>query len=285
MTIIGFWNVDSLHGRARADRDVARVAAALATERGLDLLFLIECDLPGKPLAGSFPSEPEYFLVPSSERFKVIARFNPRLMARLSSPVPSDRYDIWHLQLPLQETMLLAVVHGLDKRNNSTAKQELFLGQVATAIAHFEKQLGIDRSVVVGDLNANPFESPVASMLGMNAVLSRAIASGEARRMQDRQTDFFYNPMWNLLGDEPRDAPPATYYYRGSDPHELYWHMLDQVLLRPSLLDRFDATTLEIVTEVQGEPLVGRGGLPNRSRFSDHLPVVFEIDLSIGSRR
>jgi hypothetical protein len=86
--------------------------------------------------------------------------------------------------------------------------------------------------------------------------------------------------MWNLYGDEPRGSAPATYYYRGSDPHELHWHMLDQVLIRPSLVNRFDVSALNIVTSVGSTELTGASGIPNRTRFSDHLPVVFAVDLS-----
>jgi hypothetical protein len=194
--------------------------------------------------------------------------------------VPSDRFDIWHLILPLQEDVLLSVVHGLDKRNNSPAKQELFLQQVVAALSYCENKVGHDRSIVLGDFNANPFESPVASALGMNAVISRAIAQSDPRRMLNQSYPYFYNPMWNLYGDEPRSSAPATYYYRGSDPHELYWHMLDQVLIRPSLLNRFDFSALDIVTEVRSTELIGSRGTPDRTRFSDHLPVVFGVDLS-----
>jgi endonuclease/exonuclease/phosphatase family metal-dependent hydrolase len=201
-------------------------------------------------------------------------------MQRLPLPVPNDRFDIWHLMLPLQEDVLLTVVHGLDKRNSSSAKQELFLQQVVAALSYFENKVGHDRSIVLGDFNANPFESPVASAHCMNAVISRAIAQSGPRRLLNRSYPYFYNPMWNLYGDEPPQSAPATYYYRGSDPLELHWHMLDQVLIRPSLLNRFDFNTLDIVTAVRSTRLTGARGTPDRARFSDHLPVVFGVDLT-----
>ena len=63
--------------------------------------------------------------------------------------------------------------------------------------------------------------------------------------------------------NERRPSAPATYYYRGSDPHELYWHMLDQVLIRPSLLSKFDLSSLEIVTAVRDTELTNAGGRPD----------------------
>jgi Endonuclease/Exonuclease/phosphatase family. len=280
MATFGFWNVDSLRNLETDGREIPRFAADLALERSLDVLFLIECKIPCESLMAAFNGEPEYYPISCGDRFKVLARFDPKFMEQLSPPVPSDRFDIWHLILPLQEDVLLCVVHGLDKHNNSPAKQELFLQQVVAALSHFENKVGHDRSIVLGDFNANPFESPVASALGMNAVISRAIAQSDPRRMLNQSYPYFYNPMWNLYGDEPRSSAPATYYYRGSDPHELYWHMLDQVLIRPSLLNRFDHSALEIVTAILGTELTGARGTPDRIRFSDHLPVVFGMDLS-----
>jgi hypothetical protein len=281
----GFWNVDSLRNPQTGRREVARIAAHLARERALDVLFLIECGIPSVSLISAFTEGPEYYPISSGERFKVIARFDPKYMLRLLLPVPSDRFDIWRLKLPLQRDVLLSVVHGLDKRNNSPAKQGLFLQQVVAALSHFENRFGHDRSIVLGDFNANPFESSMAGALGMNAVISRTIAQSGRRRMLNETYPFFYNPMWNLYGDEPRSSAPATYYYRGSDPHELYWHMLDQVLIRPSLLDGFDFSALEIVTAVRGAELISATGVPDRSRYSDHLPVVFQVDLPSEDRK
>jgi len=280
MATFGFWNLDSLRNLQTDERELPRFVADLALERSLDVLFLIECGIPCELLMPAFKGGLEYYTISSGERFKVLARFDPKLIQRLPLPVPSDRFDIWHLILPLQEDVLLSVVHGLDKRNNSPAKQELFLQQVVAALSHFENKVGHDRSIVLGDFNANPFESPVASALGMNAVISRTIAQGDPRRMLDQSYPYFYNPMWNLYCDEPLSSAPATYYYRGSDPHELYWHMLDQVLIRPSLLNRFDYSTLDIVTAIRTTELTGARGTPDRTRFSDHLPVVFGVDLS-----
>lgn len=119
-------------------------------ERSLDVLFLIECAAPYESLLPSFQGVPAYFPVNCASRFKVFARFAPELMERLLPPVPSDRYEIWRLQLPLQKDVLLCVVHGLDKRNNSEAKQELFLKQVVSALSYWENAVGHERSIVFG---------------------------------------------------------------------------------------------------------------------------------------
>ena len=209
MPSFGFWNVDSLPNRRADERPIARLAAEFATARALDVLVLIECGLTRSSLLTAFNPETSYFAIECADRFKVLANFHPRYMERLEPPVPSDRFDIWRLSLPLQQDVLVSVVHGLDKRNNSESKQALFLEQVVSAIAYFENELGHDRSVVLGDFNSNPFEAPLASAVGMNAVMSRRIARGNPRRMLNKSYPYFYNPMWNLYGDDRKGTPAS----------------------------------------------------------------------------
>lgn len=278
MPTLGFWNINS--GRSITDdRGLARLASTFAMEHSLDILFLIECIIPYEILMAAFKDGPDYYPIDCADRFKVIARFDPQFMKRLTPPVPNDRFDLWHLSLPLQRDVIVGLVHGLDKRNSTVGKQELFMQQVASAITYFERNIGHDRSILLGDFNSNPFDSPMASAAtGLHAVSSRTIAESLPRRMFDVAYPYFYNPMWNLFGDEPPGSAPATYYYRGSNPHELYWHMLDQVLIRPSLLKGFDFSALGIMTALGETMLTTTSGYPDQTRFSDHLPVVFALD-------
>jgi exonuclease III len=276
----GLWNIDSL--RDADEREFPRLVAEFAHEHSLDVVCLVESStIAYDRLLSSFPDTSEYFAIPCSERFKILTRFNPRFMTPLESPVANDRFQMWHVELPLQESILLVVVHGLDKGTSSIGRQELFFQQVREALTFHEAKVGHDRTVVMGDLNANPFESPIGSTSGMNAVMTRAIAKGGERVVLNRSYSFFYNPMWNLFGDDPTDDAPGTYYYRGPDPHELYWHMLDQVLVRPSLIDRFDIGSLGIVKTIGTDRLHRNTGIPNRTHYSDHFPIVFGLNLSL----
>jgi len=56
--------------------------------------------------------------------------------------------------------------------------------------------------------------------------------------------------------------------------------MFDQVLIRPSLLDRFSNDSLEIVEEFGDYSLLSSdNGVPDKTRASDHLPILFGLDL------
>jgi len=151
MATFGFWNIDFRNSDAD-EREILRFAADLTLERSLDVLFLIECGASSESLLDAFNGETDYYPISCAERFTVVARFDPNYMQRLSLPVPGNRFDVWHLRLPLQEDVLLCLVHGLDKRNNSSRRQELFMQQVVEALSYLEDKVGHNRTVVLGDL-------------------------------------------------------------------------------------------------------------------------------------
>jgi exonuclease III len=276
-----FWNIDSLRDLENYDREFGRLLSQLCVEHNVDIAVLIECRIPVVKVLEAFQPRDIYTMIPSQEKFAVIARFDSRFMERLVPPLSSDRTDYWHLNLPLQKSAIISAIHGPDRRNNSPAKQELFFQQVAANISWAELQVGHSRSIVFGDFNSNPFESPVGSLSGMHAVSSRSIAAKISRKCYNVDYPFFYNPMWSLLGDfRSGDSPPGTYYHDGSNPHEFYWHMLDQVLLRPELCERLTTNGLKIITKIGDQSLLTRSGIPDRSNASDHLPVLFTLDLT-----
>src|SRR5947199_10281334 len=100
MATFGFWNVDSLRNLETDKREFPGLAADLALERSLDVLFLIECRISCQSLMSAFKSGPDYYPISCAERFKVFARFDPKFMQEIPLPVPSNRFDIWHLTLP-----------------------------------------------------------------------------------------------------------------------------------------------------------------------------------------
>jgi hypothetical protein len=91
------------------------------------------------------------------------------------------------------------------------------------------------------------------------------------------RTDFFYNPMWRLYGQQAQDeAGTATHFWTNNRAYELAWHMVDQVVIRPTEVARFPEKELQIVTQVGGITLVDAEGLPDAATASDHLPLVFQ---------
>jgi hypothetical protein len=83
---------------------------------------------------------------------------------------------------------------------------------LAKMIEDQEEAWGHWRTILLGDLNVNPFEIGVVGTGGLHAVMSRDVASRGSRTVQSREYDFFYNPMWAHFGDR-QGGVPGTYYY------------------------------------------------------------------------
>ena len=110
---------------------------------------------------------------------------------------------------------------------------------------------------------------------GLHAAMTKATARERKRTVGGTQYRYFYNPMWGHFGDRT-PGPPGTYYYsRGADV-SYFWHMFDQVLIRPDLIERFDDETLQVLAAAGSTPLIGQNGRPTAS---DHLPISFKLNL------
>lgn len=168
--------------------------------------------------------------------------------------------------------VLLIVVHLIDARNNRPEARLDFARRVAEMIRSVEQEVGHSRTVVVGDFNMNPGDVGMTAGPGFNAVSDRRIAERRTRQVHGRVYPFFYNPSWRLLGDA--EGPPGTYYWRSNDGYQPYWHLLDQVVVRPAVLNDY-RLDVRIPT---GRGVMTERGLPARERASDHFPLCVRLE-------
>ena len=85
----------------------------------------------------------------------------------------------------------------------------------------------------------------------------------------------FYNPMWGLFGDRT-PGPPGSYYWEADAPHNPLWCMLDQLLLRPGLIDRLK--DLRLLDHDGTQSLTKNNGRPDEEQSSDHFPLLFALE-------
>lgn len=262
-----FWNLNQ--------RGIPDLIARVAWEELVDVLILAECgSSPARMLEALNAERTEYdFGFSSCPRLRVFTRFDAGMMPPLWE---SERITIRRLTLPGRHAVLVAGVHLPSKVNVSEESQVFESIHLARAIDEVEKQEKHRRTLVMGDLNMNPFEAGVVGARGgLHAVASREVAQRFVRTVQRENYRFFYNPMWSHLGD--RNDAGGTYYYDGGEAVCYFWNMYDQVLLRPALTFRFAPEHVRILTEAGGVPLLAQGR-PDRSVGSDHLPVVVELE-------
>jgi endonuclease/exonuclease/phosphatase family metal-dependent hydrolase len=147
------------------------------------------------------------------------------------------------------------------------------VGEIRTEIESMERKHAIDWTVLVGDFNMDPFSTPMVAATGFHGVRNKSIAHREARSIEARSYRFFYNPMWSFLTNA-QDPVGGTHYFNPARPVNYFWHIYDQVLVRPALIDRLE--NIAIPEAAGNVSLVTKNGLPN---VSDHLPLHFTLNL------
>jgi hypothetical protein len=271
MTRFLFWNLGK--------KPIVQSIVDVAVTHNIDVLILAECVIPPDVLLVDLNkhSRPLYDYARSigCEKIEIFTRFPRQFFKPISE---TDRLTIRSLNLPGTDSINVAAVHLPSKLHQSAESQSAASIELSYIIKKAEAISGHTRTVLVGDLNMDPFESGVISANGLHAVSSRKIAERKSRTVQGKDYPFFYNPMWNLLGDV-RTSSPGSYYYSSAEYVTRFWHMFDQVLIRPSLVDIFDFKELKIITTAGTELLISDTGIPNKRLASDHLPLVFELSL------
>ena len=261
-----FWNMNRL--------DLPTNVAELSWQENADVLILAECGSTATQLLLALNErKPHYQFAPGNcGHLLFFTRFDSNY---LKGMIETHRISIRKLTRPGLNELLIAAAHLPSKQDLSDESQIFEAVHFARLIEDAEKRCGHQRTVVIGDLNMNPFESGmVAASGGLHAVGSRRVAARERRTVHQQPYRFFYNPMWAHLGDRAETA--GTYYYESGEPLCYFWNLFDQVLLRPALLDGFSHDQVRIVTTIGGSSLL-RDGCPDKDMVSDHLPLVVEI--------
>jgi hypothetical protein len=264
-----FWNV------GRADR--REIVARLVVRHSVDVLMLVESTCPPNEMLATVQGAAPSFEVDISvaERIHVFTRFPQNRMRPLRE---HGRYSIRRLALDGKPEIVLAIAHLPSKLHQSDDSQIALAMVLAEHLRTVEAEVGHRRTVLVGDLNMNPFEIGVVAANGLHAVMDRLTAERGSRDIHGVSYPFFYNPMWSLLGDASR-GPPGTYFRPGSEYVAFFWNMLDQLLVRPDLLASFKNEELEILTSDGQSSLVTLRQRPDAENASDHLPLLFRLHL------
>ncbi len=268
-----YWNIKG--------NQVSNFVSTAAIEHDIDFIVLSEAyggvDDILKALNRTFPNTPF--------RRAFSSRFDPILLTRhpldrLSTTDIGPHISFYGIDTIIGPEIILATAHLPSKLHYGPPDQFATAIEAATEIRDYEDTVGHSRTVLLGDLNMDPFEDGVVTTTGFHAIPCRKIASRRTRVVKGVEYPFFYNPMWNLLGDST--WPPGTYYRTSSTPRCFFWNMFDQVLLRPDILPMFDNATLRILTSTGEGPLATPTGHPHPTDASDHFPITFTLDVMKG---
>lgn len=266
-----FWNIRNVN--------LVEPILDLAGRHSVDIIVLVESTISeelfrSRSAARGF----EYWAPePPGEYISVFTRFKDMVW---HSQFDSSTSRVWIRRFSVRDKpeLLLVLTHLPSRPRFDVASITAECVKLGGAIRQQEALAGHSRTLLLGDLNADPFDIGLVQTTGLHAVMTREIASRGSRLVQAERYPYFYNPMWSYLGDFG-DGPPATYYYPPSSHLSFFWHAFDQVLIRPDLIQYFNHSGLKILSEAGGRSLLKSSGIPDRSAGSDHLPLLLQLNL------
>jgi hypothetical protein len=270
MAVLMFWNVGGMTG--------GEAIGHLCRDHDVDILLLAEAETTSARLTteinGAKDSTGIFWELPHLEsRIRAFTRYAPGCL----EPVFDDGHvKMLHLRPPVGLPLLIVAAHLPSKLWSEPDDQSYRVRRLRQDIAAAEVRGGQQNTVVIGDLNVNPFEDALAAADGLHGVMDKQLAGRPARTVQGQSWDYFYNPMWSRLGDDSA-GPPGTYWQAGSGLVSHVWNTFDQVLLRPALLSCYDPARL-LVPDRAGERLILHFGKCGTG-LSDHLPLVLGLSI------
>lgn len=270
-----FWNINR--------KPLTKEIANIAKHHNIDVILLAECQLNNVELLLELNSESVDYELPNpifqSDRIKVFTKFSSNFIIPVADE-SKNRFTAFKIKFPIIEEILVFGVHLPDLRNNQLESVRSSAGRIARRVKEIEKEQNLNSTIVVGDFNLNPSDSAMIDSESFHAIMDSTIAKKVSRIVSDKEYDYFYNPMWSLHGDIGNNVS-GSYFYKNAEQVNYHWNVFDQVLLRPSLVDNFDKESLKFLDFDGEKSLLKNNGTPNKENFSDHLPLVFTLNLDL----
>lgn len=199
-----------------------------------------------------------------------------------TTPLMYNKLLATELYLSDNIVFTLIGVHFYSKFDRSVGEQNNKNSDISLLVKEIESKHGHNKTLLVGDFNYSPFEQHLNDPKQLNAINSKELIRFLNKRKCGRyEYDFFYNPMWNVIGDYDyrleKESVSGTYYWEADDAEKYYWNLFDGVLINHSIMDSIDLNDLRIISEGLIEYQNDNNVKNVKFAYSDHLPVEFTI--------
>lgn len=269
---IGFWNINK--------KSFIQDLVDFTYNKDLDILILAECTVSVPKLESELRkgySMRNYSgLKIKNSKFKIFTRLDTKYIKNHDKEFGGNSWTINKFSLPTLIPFTIISVHLPSKIHWDDFSQSLEAVNLMNEIRKYENKNG-GNSLVIGDFNMNPYEIGMTSSIGLHGMKDASIAKKKSRLVQGTKYDYFYNPMWNFLGD--KHDVSGTYFYKKAVHNNVMWNTFDQVLIRPTLVDLFKISDIEITTKIGSKELIDTRTKKIKKGFSDHLPILISINI------
>lgn len=170
------------------------------------------------------------------------------------------------------KTYIIAGVHLPANPYADPDQRKNVIRDLIQDIGELERELKTSNTIVIGDLNASPFDTELIQKDAFNAVLYKElIKQAEYVTINGKRYRRFYNPAINFISEDSINYG-SLYYSTGMNT--LYWLCFDQVLVRKSLAD--SVFEVQYCRSIKGKSLLKKF-VPDR-KISDHLPLLVKFE-------
>jgi len=208
----------------------------------------------------------EHFANPGCSRVLIIKKVDTKCNLNLQT------YYYTTVYIPLIETYIISV-HIPSQIHNSMDSLKSFLRQMRIEINQSIGESYDQKILVIGDFNANPFESPLINLDGF-AATNTTFFRRKVKSFMTSQS-LYYNPTWKLYAQN--NFPGTTFFQRpsGYSYDILEHHFLDQAILSRKLFKSIKKEEIRLIYLTSNTTFFDIKN--NKILLSDHLPLELEL--------
>lgn len=258
-----YWN---LHANSR----IETIIADCVFENDIDVAIFSEYDsIDFSKLNGFLLSK--YDLLESfggCEKVKLIHKKS----IQISLIQEQHRYILAKLQRKNKTYLLVGLHLPSNTFGDGSSNRKNIIRKIVNDIVDIENN-SIHSCLVIGDMNASPFDAEMIEKDAFNAVLFKKIIKQQETVIYQEDTyRRFYNPIIEYIDE--KNANYGSFYY-GSGNNCLYWYCYDQLLVRKELVDKIK--NFQYLKKIKNRNLI-KNIKPN-AKISDHLPLLVKINI------
>ena len=131
----------------------------------------------------------------NSRRIQLYSRLPKTAVIDQFNDSSDGRLTIRRVKTTSQTEILLAAIHFQSQLFRTTDEQALQATVLREDVMTVEEIVGHQRTILIGDLNMNPFDPGVVGAMTLNAVMEQHLARSGERTVAGKSYRFFYNPM------------------------------------------------------------------------------------------
>jgi hypothetical protein len=131
----------------------------------------------------------------------------------------------------------------------------------------------------------NPFDLGMIEPTGFFALNNRDLLTTDYKWKFGGKEILYYNPCWTLLGDyattglDTQKRSGGSYYYEDSKSRCLYWYLIDQIILRKSLISEFISDSLKIGENAELLETITQKKIKGEKKL-DHFPLTISFNFN-----